>query len=111
MRRRRGEKSGAPVTLRPPPNSRLCRSAGSLKMRMCVSRAPIQCVSRIHRESDRWITPEPTVKESSVALAQDVKKQIIADYGSKEGDTGSPEVQVALLSRRISDPTENLKTH
>ena len=46
-----------------------------------------------------------------MALAQDVKKQIIADYGSKEGDTGSPEVQVALLSRRISDLTEHLKTH
>ena len=39
------------------------------------------------------------------------KKQIIAEFGTKEGDTGSPEVQVALLSRRISDLTEHLKTH
>ena len=46
-----------------------------------------------------------------MALAQDVKKQIIAEYGSAEGDTGSPEVQVALLSRRISDLTEHLKLH
>ena len=46
-----------------------------------------------------------------MALAQDVKKQIIAEYGSAEGDTGSPEVQVALLSRRISDLTEHLKEH
>jgi small subunit ribosomal protein S15 len=46
-----------------------------------------------------------------VALAQDVKKQIIAEHGSAEGDTGSPEVQVALLSRRISDLTEHLKVH
>ncbi len=44
-------------------------------------------------------------------LASDVKKQIIADYGSAEADTGSPEVQVALLSRRISDLTEHLKLH
>ena len=44
-------------------------------------------------------------------LAQDVKKQIITEYGASEGDTGSPEVQVALLSRRISDLTEHLKTH
>ena len=44
-------------------------------------------------------------------LAQDVKKQIITEYGAAEGDTGSPEVQVALLSRRISDLTEHLKTH
>jgi small subunit ribosomal protein S15 len=44
-------------------------------------------------------------------LANDVKKQIITDYGSTDGDTGSPEVQVALLSRRISDLTEHLKMH
>jgi small subunit ribosomal protein S15 len=50
-------------------------------------------------------------KESSVALAQDVKKQIIAEYGSTEGDTGSPEVQVALLTQRIRDLTEHLKEH
>ena len=39
------------------------------------------------------------------------KKQIIAEFGQKEGDTGSPEVQVAMLSRRISDLTEHLKAH
>ncbi len=44
-------------------------------------------------------------------LAQDVKKQIITEYGSVDGDTGSPEVQIALLSRRISDLTEHLKQH
>jgi small subunit ribosomal protein S15 len=46
-----------------------------------------------------------------VPLAQDVKKQIIAEYGASEGDTGSAEVQIALLSKRISDLTEHLKTH
>jgi small subunit ribosomal protein S15 len=46
-----------------------------------------------------------------VALASDVKKQIIAEYGSADGDTGSAEVQVAMLSRRISDLTEHLKLH
>ena len=44
-------------------------------------------------------------------LANDVKKQIIADYAAADGDTGSAEVQIALLSRRISDLTEHLKTH
>ncbi|MEW1660922.1 MULTISPECIES: 30S ribosomal protein S15 [unclassified Streptomyces] len=39
------------------------------------------------------------------------KKQIIAEFATKEGDTGSPEVQVALLTRRISDLTGHLKTH
>jgi small subunit ribosomal protein S15 len=46
-----------------------------------------------------------------VPLASDVKKQILAEYAAADGDTGSPEVQVALLSRRISDLTEHLKTH
>jgi small subunit ribosomal protein S15 len=46
-----------------------------------------------------------------VPLAADVKKQIIAEYGTSETDTGSAEVQVALLSRRIADLTEHLKTH
>ncbi|MDP9442880.1 MAG: 30S ribosomal protein S15 [Actinomycetota bacterium] len=35
----------------------------------------------------------------------------MADFGTAEGDTGSPEVQVALLSRRIKDLTEHLKEH
>ncbi|MEU7695933.1 30S ribosomal protein S15 [Microbispora hainanensis] len=38
-------------------------------------------------------------------------KSIISEYGTSEGDTGSPEVQIALLSKRISDLTEHLKTH
>ncbi len=46
-----------------------------------------------------------------MALATDVKKQIISEYGTADGDTGSAEVQVALLSRRISDLTEHLKAH
>ena len=39
------------------------------------------------------------------------KQQIIAEYGTKPGDTGSPEVQIALLTRRIQDLTEHLKEH
>ncbi len=39
------------------------------------------------------------------------KKQIIEDYATTPGDTGSPDVQVALLSARISHLTEHLKTH
>ena len=40
-----------------------------------------------------------------------VKKEIIAGHATSEGDTGSPEVQVALLTRRINDLTEHLKVH
>ncbi len=39
------------------------------------------------------------------------KASIIKEYGLKEGDTGSPEVQIALLSYRINHLTEHLKTH
>jgi small subunit ribosomal protein S15 len=46
-----------------------------------------------------------------MALLKDEKAQIIADNATKEGDTGSPEVQVAVLSRRISELTEHLKLH
>ena len=41
----------------------------------------------------------------------DVKKEIIAAHATGEGDTGSPEVQIALLTRRINHLTEHLKVH
>jgi small subunit ribosomal protein S15 len=41
----------------------------------------------------------------------ETKKRIVAEYGLSDGDTGSPEVQVALLSHRIAHLTEHLKQH
>jgi small subunit ribosomal protein S15 len=46
-----------------------------------------------------------------MALAPAVKTAIINEYATHPGDTGSPEVQVAVLSKRISDLTEHLKEH
>ena len=46
-----------------------------------------------------------------MALLKDEKKQIITDNARTDGDTGSPEVQVAILTRRITELTEHLKTH
>lgn len=40
-----------------------------------------------------------------------VKKQIMTDYATTEGDTGSPEVQVAMLTQRIRDLTEHSREH
>ena len=40
-----------------------------------------------------------------------IKQQIISEYGTKPGDSGSPEVQIALLTQRIKDLTEHLKEH
>ena len=44
-------------------------------------------------------------------ITKEMKEQIIKDYQLKEGDTGSPEVQVALLTYRINDLNEHLKVH
>jgi small subunit ribosomal protein S15 len=46
-----------------------------------------------------------------VALSTEQKKSILGDYGVHESDTGSPEAQVALLTKRIADLTEHLKVH
>ena len=46
-----------------------------------------------------------------MALDSATKQQIMTDYATVEKDTGSPEVQVAMLTRRISDLTEHLKQH
>ncbi len=46
-----------------------------------------------------------------MALDTATKKSIMAEYATVEGDTGSPEVQVAMLTKRILDLTEHLKTH
>jgi small subunit ribosomal protein S15 len=46
-----------------------------------------------------------------MALDSATKKQILAEHGNADGDTGSPEAQVALLTRRINDLTEHLKEH
>ena len=46
-----------------------------------------------------------------MAFTKDRKTDIIGNYKTHEGDTGSPEVQVALLSERISYLTEHFKTH
>ena len=46
-----------------------------------------------------------------MALTTEQKKTIMAEYATVEADTGSPEVQVAMLTKRIQDLTEHLKTH
>ena len=46
-----------------------------------------------------------------MALTAEQKREILKEYGLHETDTGSPEAQVALLTRRIQDLTEHLKVH
>ena len=46
-----------------------------------------------------------------MSITAERKLQVISEYATKPGDTGSPEVQVAVLSERIANLTEHFKTH
>ncbi len=46
-----------------------------------------------------------------MSITPELKAQLIKEYATKEGDTGSPEVQVAILTSRISTLTEHFKVH
>lgn len=46
-----------------------------------------------------------------MSLTAEKKQELIAKYGRSEGDTGSAEVQIALLTERINELTEHLRTH
>ena len=50
------------------------------------------------------------VSEDRVPLARETKQQVITEYAVVEGDTGSPEVQIALLTERIKGLTEHLRS-
>lgn len=46
-----------------------------------------------------------------MSITPDRKVEVVKEYATKEGDTGSPEVQVAILTERIANLTEHFKTH
>jgi small subunit ribosomal protein S15 len=51
------------------------------------------------------------IKKVETDMLKEEKTAIIKEYAIHEGDTGSPEVQIAVLTKRINDLTEHLKTH
>jgi small subunit ribosomal protein S15 len=53
----------------------------------------------------------PLDKETPMSITAENKTRIMKEFATKEGDTGSPEVQVAILSSRIATLTEHFKTH
>jgi small subunit ribosomal protein S15 len=53
----------------------------------------------------------PSDKETPMSITVEAKAKVMQDYATKAGDTGSPEVQVAILSARIATLTEHFKTH
>jgi small subunit ribosomal protein S15 len=46
-----------------------------------------------------------------MSITAERKQQVVKDFATKAGDTGSPEVQVAILTERITNLTEHFKTH
>ncbi len=46
-----------------------------------------------------------------MSIAPEHKTELVKEYATKEGDTGSPEVQIAILTTRITNLTEHFKTH
>jgi small subunit ribosomal protein S15 len=53
----------------------------------------------------------PKEKDLSMSITAERKQALIKEYATKPDDTGSPEVQVAILTERISNLTEHFKTH
>jgi len=59
-----------------------------------------------------WLLGIAEIERSlSAMITKEVKTQVITDNATHEGDTGSPEVQIAILSQRIRELTEHLKKH
>ena len=57
--------------------------------------------------SETWAN----ILKGGIKMLKEEKQAIMAEYATHEGDTGSPEVQIALLTKRINDLTEHLKIH
>jgi small subunit ribosomal protein S15 len=72
-----------------------------------TTRRVLQFAAAARENEDRG----PIDGDVFVALTAEQKKEILGSYGLHETDTGSPEAQVALLTRRIADLTEHLKVH
>jgi small subunit ribosomal protein S15 len=54
---------------------------------------------------------EPNRRNLTMSVAAERKQALVKEYATKAGDTGSPEVQVAILTERIANLTEHFKTH
>jgi small subunit ribosomal protein S15 len=75
---------------------------------------PAQPILRLKTRLNNFSTPcltEFLLKEEDVGLSTEDKQEIINRYRLHDADTGSPEVQVAILSERISYLTDHFKTH
>ena len=65
----------------------------------------------VETPTEAWFEADIILKEDIVMISKEKKAEIIAAYGRKPGDTGSPEVQIAILTARIQELTEHLKAN
>ena len=65
----------------------------------------------VDRVSDGLLSRQGQKERGKDMITKEQKAQILKDYAVKEGDTGSPEVQVAVLTERIKELTEHLKAN
>ena len=80
---------------------RLVLSLDVEKYYLCCALATFRRIARQKANEERKI----------IMITKEMKQQIIKDYQLKEGDTRSPEVQIAILTYRINDLNEHLKIH
>ncbi|WP_367931296.1 30S ribosomal protein S15 [Aquamicrobium sp.] len=66
----------------------------------------------------RWTTSRPwatrflqSIRKSTMSITAERKQELVKEFATTQGDTGSPEVQVAILSERIKNLTEHFKDH
>jgi small subunit ribosomal protein S15 len=65
----------------------------------------------VFRPAPRLRRGPPTLEENPMSLTTEAKSKLIKDNATKANDTGSPEVQVAILTERINGLTEHFKAH
>ena len=71
---------------------------------------------RMRSQSEERLTPQGQKKggrtmADKLSISKERTRELIAEYGKNENDSGSPEVQVAILTERIRNLTEHLKVH
>jgi small subunit ribosomal protein S15 len=74
------------------------------------ARLPHEAPSCYHPPVKEGLSTQQIVSEDRVPLAREQKQEIITGFATKDGDTGSPEVQIALLTERIKELTSHLRS-
>jgi small subunit ribosomal protein S15 len=83
---------------------RHCKGSGSRFARALLA-------DRAGRHPGSALIKPSNSKDHPMSISAERKQELIKEYATKSGDTGSPEVQVAILTERITNLTDHFKTH